>query len=201
MATYWENSCSFGLRYVSWYKYLIVSLFFSHLGFWSGNLFLIAPFPDLCLLVPFCNRDAEKWTQALNKSDKLRTYKTYKCNLEREWYCTLPLSRDHRRVLFRLRSCSLPLEIETGRYTKPKTPLTDRLCKYCHSSAIEDETHFLLDCDLYTDIRSTLFEKALCLDENFYNLETSHVLLAGVSGGFSPGTPVFAPPTDWFVSI
>ena len=53
MATYWENSCSLGLRYVSWYKYLIVSLVFSHFGFWSGNLFLIAPFPDLCLLVPF----------------------------------------------------------------------------------------------------------------------------------------------------
>ena len=53
MATYWENSCSFGLRYVSFYKCLIVSLFFSHLGFWSGNFFLIAPFPDLCLLVPF----------------------------------------------------------------------------------------------------------------------------------------------------
>ena len=53
--TYWENSCSFGLRYVSWYKCLIVSLVFSHLGFWSGNLFLIAPFPDLCLLVPFYN--------------------------------------------------------------------------------------------------------------------------------------------------
>ena len=35
----------------SWYKYLIVSLVFSHLGFWSGNLFLIAPFPDLCLHV------------------------------------------------------------------------------------------------------------------------------------------------------
>ena len=57
MATYWENSCSFGLRYVSWYKYLIVSLVFSHLGFWSGNLFLIAPFRDLCLLVPFDRQD------------------------------------------------------------------------------------------------------------------------------------------------
>ena len=34
----------------SWYKYLIVSLVFSHLGFWSGNLFLIAPFPDLAYL-------------------------------------------------------------------------------------------------------------------------------------------------------
>ena len=32
-------------------KYLIVTLVFSHLGFWSGNLFLIGPFPDL---VPFC---------------------------------------------------------------------------------------------------------------------------------------------------
>ena len=51
MATYWENSCSFGLRYVSWYKCLIVSLVFSHLGFWSGNLFLIAPFPDLFLVI------------------------------------------------------------------------------------------------------------------------------------------------------
>ena len=36
---------------------LLLVWFFPHLGFWSGNLFLIAPFPDLCLLVPFnvCN--------------------------------------------------------------------------------------------------------------------------------------------------
>ena len=59
MATYWENSCSFGLRYGI--KYLIVSLVFSHLGFWSGNLFLIAPFPDLCLLVPFCEGGLLVW--------------------------------------------------------------------------------------------------------------------------------------------
>ena len=32
---------------------LVVSLPFSHLCFWSGNLFLIAPFPDRCLLVSF----------------------------------------------------------------------------------------------------------------------------------------------------
>ena len=37
----------------SWYKYLIVGLVFSRLGFWSGSLFLIAPSPDLCLLVLF----------------------------------------------------------------------------------------------------------------------------------------------------
>ena len=31
-------------------RYLIVNLVFSHLGFWGGNFFLIAPFPDHCLL-------------------------------------------------------------------------------------------------------------------------------------------------------
>ena len=30
--------------------------------------------------------------------------------------------------------------------------------------------------------------------------ETSPVLLAGVPGGFSRGSPVFTPPTDWPVS-
>ena len=35
------------------YKYLIVNLAFSHLGFWSGDFFLIAPFPERPLFVPF----------------------------------------------------------------------------------------------------------------------------------------------------
>ena len=56
MATYWENSCSFGLRYVSWYKYLIVSLVFPHLGFWSGILFLIALFLIFAYLYLFTAR-------------------------------------------------------------------------------------------------------------------------------------------------
>ena len=78
MATYWENSCSFGLRYVSWYKFLIVSFVFSHLGFWSGNLFLIAPFPDLCLLVPFYLSDNTKFglksSKDQNSSKKVYSY-------------------------------------------------------------------------------------------------------------------------------
>ena len=90
--------------------------------------------------------------------------------------CCSTISRDHRRVLFRLRSCSLPLAVETGRYTKPKTPLTERLCKFCESSAVEDEKHFLLDFELYTDIRYTLYERALCLDENFNGLGTDEKL-------------------------
>ena len=33
--------------------YQIIDLGFPDLGYWSENLFLTVPFPDLCLLVPF----------------------------------------------------------------------------------------------------------------------------------------------------
>ena len=53
-------SCRMQKAVAPWLRYCNVnqskqklSKFFSHLGFWSGNLFLIAPFPDLCLLVPY----------------------------------------------------------------------------------------------------------------------------------------------------
>ena len=45
MTTYWAAHSAYDM--FSWYKYLIVNLVFSHLGFWSGNLL-----PDRCLLVP-----------------------------------------------------------------------------------------------------------------------------------------------------
>ena len=49
------NNCSLGFRYMfSWYKNLsVILVFFPHLGLLSGNFFLIAPFPDSCLLVRF----------------------------------------------------------------------------------------------------------------------------------------------------
>ena len=54
----------------AWYKYLIVNLVFSHLGFKSGNLFLIAPFPDRCLFVPFSdNKSSHQYSN--NKKVKL----------------------------------------------------------------------------------------------------------------------------------
>ena len=44
MAAYWEIAAH--SAYDMFYKYLIVNLVFSHLGFWGGNFFLLAPFPD-----------------------------------------------------------------------------------------------------------------------------------------------------------
>ena len=53
MAAYWVKAAHSSYDMFYKYKYLIVNLVFSHLGFWNGNFILIAPFPGRCLLVPF----------------------------------------------------------------------------------------------------------------------------------------------------
>ena len=70
-----------------------------------------------------------------------------KCNID----------RGHRRVLAKFRSCNLPLVIETGRYNRPKTPVFERLCNYYHIDSLEDETHFLFDYEVYSDLRFNQF--------------------------------------------
>ena len=77
------------------------------------------------------------------------------------------MSRDQRRILSKFRSCNLPLAIETGRYTRPKTPVNDRVCQFCDMDVVEDETHFLIDCNFYSDLRYDLFRKTMILNINF----------------------------------
>ena len=46
------------------------------------------------------------------------------------------------------------LNIERGRYTRPKTERENRLCPHCQQ--IETEIHFLLECKKYDKERKTL---------------------------------------------
>ena len=49
------------------------------------------------------------------------------------------------------------LEIETGRHRDKL--LSERLCKFCEKMGdivIEDEFHFLLTCEMYSELRKTL---------------------------------------------
>lgn len=111
-----------------------------------------------------------------NNGNKLRTYRLYKSNFQTETYVKINMSRDQRRILSKFRCCNLPLAIETGRYTKPKTPLNERTCKFCPTSPVEDETHFFIECDFYSDIRYDLFEAASKLHENFYSFNSTEKL-------------------------
>ena len=64
----------------------------------------------------------------------------------------------------------LNTKTETGRYKKPKVPLNNRICNLCTDNVIEDEIHFLLCCDFYSDIRRPLLAKAQWCYSDFQNM-------------------------------
>ena len=50
--------------------------------------------------------------------------------------------------------------------------MEERLCLLCSSNTeIEDEQHFILDCELYKELRSTLFEEISTRNEHFNNFD------------------------------
>ena len=85
-------------------------------------------------------------------------------------------SRKKRQNLTKIRISAHKLEIEIGRYTRPPVIASERYCKICNKSEVEDEKHFLLSCEKYSEQRNTFlnevyieypFTKNLCKDELF----------------------------------
>jgi hypothetical protein len=108
--------------------------------------------------------------------NKLRTYRMYKNENTTSDYVKLVRHRKHRSVLAKFRNGSLPLTVELGRFAKPPVALQNRICRYCHLykniHVVEDESHFLLHCDVYSDIRCNLFHKANVELDTFYSLSS-----------------------------
>lgn len=99
------------------------------------------------------------WSQISNDNSKLRTYKTFKTAPSLENYLLEITDVQKRKEFTKLRISSHKLQIELGRYTKPrKTPVEDRICKLCNNQEVETEEHFLMSCTLYKKARQTLFE-------------------------------------------
>jgi hypothetical protein len=50
---------------------------------------------------------------------------------------------------------------ECGRYTRPITPVENRICSNCNSKSVEDEIHFLMYCPKFENLRRELFSNVL----------------------------------------
>ena len=66
----------------------------------------------------------------------------------------LRLDRGSRTSIAKLRTGTLPLSIETGRYRQ--IAIDQRLCRSCDRNVIENEIHFIFHCEKYNDIRTDL---------------------------------------------
>ena len=83
--------------------------------------------------------------------NKLRFYKTLKSSFTQEPYKTNIHNKTQRAWLTRYRVSAVPnLGIESGRYTRPVTPVTSRICKYCSDHKIDDEKHAILECKTFS---------------------------------------------------
>ena len=133
---------------LNWYKHI------SHISDTFGSGLSIRP--SINIRKNLDTLFKTKWYDSMNKSPKLDFYKTLKTEFGYEPYLSVT-NQKHRSALTKLRISAHNLFIERGRYARPLIDRASRFCTFCKfnngSHEIEDESHVLLHCPLYTPIR------------------------------------------------
>jgi hypothetical protein len=115
------------------------------------------------------------WSIAINESKKLSFYRELKTKFTKESYLDYVKYADRSNTT-RIRISAHRLQIELGRYNK--TPKEDRICAWCNTvlgiRVIEDENHFLTQCDLNAQTRQRLIEKINSITSNSMSPSTSY---------------------------
>ena len=76
--------------------------------------------------------------------------------------------------------CSiLPLRLETGRFVGE--PEYQRICKMCDSGQVENELHFLVECQFYNELRNQLLSGLNATVLNLNNSEKLKTIIVGIS--------------------
>ena len=118
---------------------------FPHKGQWRGALM----FSLICIWT--------NWYADLQVKPLLRSYRLYKRKFPPEYYLDCITLPKHRVSISKIRASSHDLEIECGRYTRPKIDQDHRLCAFCLE--IENEEHFVTNCQINAAERQLLFTK------------------------------------------
>ena len=87
-------------------------------------------------------------------TNKLRTYRTFKNIYSTEPYVRIIAQKKFRSAYAKFRSGVAPINIELCRYGLARIPVEERVCSHCNE--VEDESHVLMYCPLYDDIRDQL---------------------------------------------
>ena len=129
--------------------------------------------------------------------NKLRFYKQLKGTFKVEPYIENICNRSQRAWLSRYRVSAHRLRIETGRYSSPVTPVSDRTCLFCDSNDLDDEQHFILHCHTFTLKRNCFFGRMSALVPNFMSMSDRDKLLTCLC----PATTVVAKTVSKFLGI
>ena len=106
-----------------------------------------------------------------NQKNKLRTYRLFKQNFNFKPYLNI-LNFKQSQALTKLRIGNHRLEIELGRHKNIKA--ADQICKICKDE-VEDETHFLVKCKNFENIRNPYLETIYTLCPNLKTCNNENI--------------------------
>ena len=165
------------------------------LGYFSDNLSLFQLKDTIGTLQ--AKMKLKQTTDIKNKchsKPQLRTYVKIKNFDQKPCFLTKPLSFRQRKFLTKFCTSCLELRICTGRYLQ--LPEVSRVCLVtpaCRTlSLVETESHFLLQCSGYNDLRQSWLEK-LELPDNFSERSEADQISLLVN------TPEYVKPTAQFI--
>ena len=118
-------------------------------------------FPDNIIRKRLSDTFRRQWNSETSTNStqdkKLRTYVLFKTEFKLENYLQIIKNFEVRKNITRLRISAHNLAIEKGRHRRPtKLPLEERLCNICNT--VEDEIHFIINCQLFRLRRLILFQ-------------------------------------------
>ena len=76
----------------------------------------------------------------------LRTYVKLKNNYGFEKYLDIVNEPKHGKYITKFEISSHKPKVETGRLTKPITPLTDQICNKCNKNEVHDVVNLFNNC-------------------------------------------------------
>ena len=98
----------------------------------------------------------DEWKSSFQESSKADTYRLFKTIPKMETYLEHFKDIRYIKTLSKFRLSDHKLMIEEGRRVRPRINREDRKCPNC--KVIEDEVHFLIDCEKYKKERETAFQ-------------------------------------------
>ena len=108
---------------------------------------------------------------------KLRTFILFKDFYSTPSYLTKCLSFVQRRFVAKIRLGCLEIQLETGRYARPRLQEEERVCQICNNEnlRVENELHFVFECKKYENERHLWLSK-LIIPTNFLTLQPGEKL-------------------------
>ena len=110
------------------------------------------------------------WTSTTKTQSKLQCYSDLNRQYTLAEYLTTVTDGKLRKTLSMYRLSHHSRAIETGRHRQTWLSREVRLCRFCPHRQVETETHFLLQCSAYQDIRTKFFTQIECKLQDFDSL-------------------------------